>query len=70
MVTMKALGYLDFQELRDIGYSASEILEELLSLGFPMHGDVQIELVSPHGTVSTLLPYRILINEEGYDSWP
>ena len=35
-------------------------------------GDIMVELRSPHGTVSTLLPYRNFdyINAEGYDNWP
>ncbi len=35
-------------------------------------GDIKIELTSPQGTTSTLLPYRNydFVNEEGYDNWP
>ena len=35
-------------------------------------GDIMIELTSPQGTKSTLLPYRDydFVNEEGYDNWP
>ena len=35
-------------------------------------GDIKIELISPSGTNSVLLPYRNydFINEEGYDNWP
>ncbi len=35
-------------------------------------GDIMIELTSPQGTTSTLLPYRKydFVNEEGYDNWP
>ena len=38
----------------------------------PRRGDIRIELQSPHGTVSTLLPYRNydFVNEEGYSNWP
>ena len=35
-------------------------------------GDIMIELTSPRGTKSVLLPYREydFVNEEGYDNWP
>lgn len=38
----------------------------------PRRGDIKIELTSPQGTVSTLLPYRNydFINKEGYSDWP
>ena len=38
----------------------------------PRRGDIKILLTSPHGTTSTLLPYRNydFINVEGYSSWP
>ena len=38
----------------------------------PKRGDIQVELVSPNGTKSILLPYRNydFVNVEGYDSWP
>ena len=38
----------------------------------PKRGDIKVELVSPSGTKSTLLPYRKydFINAEGYDNWP
>ena len=38
----------------------------------PRRGDIKIELTSPQGTKSVLLPYRDLdfINDEGYQSWP
>ena len=38
----------------------------------PRRGDIKIELTSPQGTVSTLLPYRNydFVNEEGYSDWP
>ena len=37
-----------------------------------LRGDIQVELVSPNGTKSILLPYRNydFVNVEGYDSWP
>ena len=38
----------------------------------PRRGDVEIELTSPAGTRSTLLPHRDydFVNTEGYDNWP
>lgn len=38
----------------------------------PRRGDVEINLTSPQGTTSTLLPYRNydFINSEGYQNWP
>ena len=38
----------------------------------PRRGDIKIELTSPQGTKSILLPYRNydFINAEGYDDWP
>ena len=38
----------------------------------PKRGDISVELTSPQGTVSVLLPYRDydFINDEGYSSWP
>jgi hypothetical protein len=38
----------------------------------PRRGDVKIELTSPQGTTSTLLPHRDFdfVNSEGYNNWP
>ena len=38
----------------------------------PRRGDIKIELTSPQGTKSILLPYRNydFVNVEGYDDWP
>ena len=38
----------------------------------PKRGGIKVELVSPSGTKSTLLPYRKydFINAEGYYNWP
>ena len=38
----------------------------------PNRGDIRVELTSPQGTVSVLLPNRgnDFINDEGYSSWP
>ena len=46
--------------------------QEWLQDPHPRRGDVQITLMSPSGTESTLLQYRKndFINDEGYDDWP
>lgn len=38
----------------------------------PRRGDIMIELLSPVGTKSVLLPHRKndFVNEEGYSDWP
>ena len=47
-------------------------ISEWLESPHPRRGDVKIELTSPAGTKSVLLPYRNydFVNEEGYDNWP
>ena len=49
-----------------------DALYEWLSDSHPRRGDINIELASPQGTKSVLLPYRDydFINDEGYDNWP
>ena len=64
-------GYEDF----DLQLSIASNVDELLSWlehPHPRRGDINIQLTSPHGTVSHLLPYRRydFINEEGYSNWP
>ena len=46
-------------------------VEDWLESPHPRRGDVEIELDSPSGTSSTLLPHRDydFINTEGYDNW-
>lgn len=43
-----------------------------LSSPHPRRGDIQVELTSPRGTTSVLLPYRKydFVNVEGYTRWP
>ena len=55
----------------DLYYSDGDIYEWLEN-PHPRRGDIKIELTSPSGTKSILLPYRNydFVNEEGYDSWP
>ena len=48
------------------------IIYDWLEDSHPRRGDIKIELTSPQGTKSILLPYRRydFINVEGYDNWP
>ena len=47
-------------------------LTEWLTDPHPRRGDIQIQLISPQNTTSTLLPYRDFdfVNDEGFDNWP
>ena len=47
-------------------------IDDWLGKPHPRRGDVKIELTSPAGTRSTLLPHRDydFINTEGYTNWP
>ena len=53
-------------------YNSYGDIYEWLENPHPRRGDIKIELTSPSGTKSILLPYRHydFVNEEGYDSWP
>ena len=53
-------------------FTSEEEYERWLQNHHPRRGDIMIELTSPQGTTSTLLPYRKydFINDEGYDNWP
>lgn len=46
--------------------------KNILDHGQSRRGDVSIELESPQGTISTILPYRATdyINTVGYEKWP
>ena len=61
----------DYDDFYDKLHSGDDIYE-WLGDSHPCRGDVKIDLISPSGTTSTLLPYRNydFINEEGYDDWP
>lgn len=67
-----SVGYrpVDF-DLRLVTMTTSELLS-WMSHAHPRRGDIMIQLTSPHGTTSTLLPYRKydFVNEEGYSRWP
>ena len=68
---------LDIQDY-GTGFSQDDYDEEHAEMNdclhneHPSRGDIMIELTSPQGTKSTLLPYRDcdFVNEEGYDNWP
>ena len=53
-------------------YDDTEGLYDWLENPHPRRGDIKIELMSPQGTNSVLLPYRNydFVNDEGYDNWP
>ena len=58
----------DYDDLNDYEGYIYDWLED----SHPRRGDIKIELTSPQGTKSILLPYRNydFINAEGYDDWP
>ena len=49
-----------------------EALKDWLKDPHPRRGDIQLELTSPQGTSSIVLPYRDydFVNSKGYQSWP
>ena len=61
----------DYDDLYDALYYTDDIYDWLES-PHARRGDIKIELTSPQGTKSVLLPYRNydFVNEEGYDNWP
>ena len=54
------------------GHNSERDLYDWLQSSHPRRGDIKIELTSPQGTKSVLLPYRDydFVNEVGYDDWP
>ena len=58
----------DYDDLYDYEGDLYDWLED----SHPRRGDIKIELTSPQGTKSILLPYRNydFINAEGYNDWP
>ena len=62
----------DYDDLYDELYDYEGDVYEWLEDSHPRRGDIKIELTSPQGTKSILLPYRNydFINQEGYDDWP
>ena len=63
--------YNDFYDQVHGTYDEEET-DDWLRDPHPRRGDVKIDLTSPSGTTSTLLPYRDydFVNAEGYDDWP
>ena len=64
-----------FPDFEDMEYQNSKTVDDnypWLTADHARRGDIMVELRSPHGTVSTILPYRKFdyINAEGYDNWP
>ena len=70
MVTMTLTITLDSSDYKYYTYSSNNNV--VLEHAGPKRGDISIELLSPAGTKSVLLPRRIndYVNEEGYESWP
>lgn len=65
-------GIEDFNTLKERDNLTPQQERAWLNMSHPRRGDIQITLISPSGTTSTLLPYRNLdfINDQGYDEWP
>ena len=63
--------YDSFYEELYYAYDVDEVYNWLQD-PHPRRGDIKIELVSPSGTTSVLLPYRNydFVNDVGYDNWP
>lgn len=70
VVTMTLTITLDSSDYEYYTYSSNN--NAVLEHAGPKRGDISIELLSPAGTKSVLLPRRIkdYVNEEGYESWP
>ena len=67
------VGFKDFEYLEEVAKGNTDRdIYDWLGDSHPKRGGIKVELVSPSGTKSTLLPYRKydFINAEGYDSWP
>lgn len=61
----------DFEDEASIALDVDQLYEWLQD-PHPRRGDIKIQLTSPQGTTSILLPYRNydFINEDGYTNWP
>ena len=73
-ITLEIHGYgapYDYEDFYNELYGDEDIYD-WLGTPHPRRGDVKIELTSPAGTRSTLLPHRDydFINTEGYTNWP
>ena len=65
----------DFEDMANQKPHISKTVDDnypWLTANHARRGDIMVELRSPHGTVSTLLPYRKFdyINAKGYSYWP
>ena len=76
-LTLEIHGYgapYDYGDFYSELYSSDsgEDIYDWLQFPHPRRGDVEIELTSPAGTRSILLPNRDydFVNTEGYDNWP
>ena len=68
-----SIAFQDFEYLEEVAkVKKDHDIYDWLGDSHPKRGDIKVELVSPSGTKSTLLPYRKydFINVEGYDNWP
>jgi subtilisin-like proprotein convertase family protein len=67
-----SFGSNNLTELREENNWTPEQERAWLTMPHPRRGDIKIQLTSPSGTTSTLLPYRDLdfVNNEGYEDWP
>lgn len=68
----KSYGIGNYSKLKAEGNWTQEEEHDWLISPHPRRGDIKIELTSPAGTTSILLPYRDLdfVNDEGYEDWP
>ena len=67
------VAFKDFEYLEEVAKGNTDRdIYDWLGDSHPKRGDIKVELESPSGTKSTLLPYRKydFINAEGYDNWP
>ena len=67
------VAFKDFEYLEEVAKGNTDRdIYDWLGDSHPKRGDIKVELVSPSGTKSTLLPYRKydFINAEGYYNWP
>ena len=68
-MTLSLTGYAIDYSYYDYAYYT---IYDLYDLSHTRRGDIEVQLISPDGTVSTLLPYRKYdyINDVGYSNWP
>ena len=67
------IAFKDFEYLEEVAKGNTDRdVYDWLGDSHPKRGDIKVELVSPSGTKSIVLPYRKydFINAEGYYNWP